>query len=211
MRNLSQRFPIRGHGYSLASLACGPLSCYMYTLVCETTKEAAIVDPSFVKPSEFQALIDNLERQDATLKYVLLTHGHPDHVVGVVETMNTWPEASLHLHPMEEENYRRSREMGFEFGLRLPDTPLPVPTHDLRDGDAISIGDSIELSVVHTPGHAPGHVSFVDRRCRDEDRKDDSNTNHKPGSVLISGDLLFQGSVGRTDFHNSSIDDLYAR
>mmetsp|Transcript_14723 Transcript_14723/g.16881 ORF Transcript_14723/g.16881 Transcript_14723/m.16881 type:complete len:115 (-) Transcript_14723:41-385(-) len=82
-------------------------------------------------------------------------HGHPDHELGVVETMNAWPEASLYMHPMEEENYRRLREM-----IRLPDTPPPVPTHDLRDGDAISIGDNIELSVVHTPGHAPGTNSM---------------------------------------------------
>ena len=187
----------------------------MYALVCESTKDAAVVDPSFYTPSEFQALADHLERQDATLKHVLLTHGHPDHVVGVAETMKAWPDASLHLHPLEDENYRHSREMGFEFGMRFPDGPLPTPTHDLRDGDVLKIGDSIELSVVHTPGHAPGHVGFVDRRCVNQDSNngddDENNKNNNAGNVLISGDLLFHGSVGRTDFCNSSMDDLYAR
>lgn len=215
MRDLSKRVPIRGRGYSLVSQACGPLSCYMYALVCETTKDAAVIDPSFVNPTEFQALTDLLEKKGANLKHVLLTHGHPDHVIGVDELMNAWPEASLHLHPMEDENYRRSREMGFEFGLRLPDTPLPIPTHELQDGGVVTIGDSIELSVVHTPGHSPGHVSFIDQRCFKEPMKDGNNNitnNHnKPVSVMISGDLLFQGGVGRTDFHNSSLDDLYAR
>ena len=102
-----------------------------------------------------------------------------------------------------------------EFGLRLPDTPLPIPTHELQDGGVVTIGDSIELSVVHTPGHSPGHVSFIDQRCFKEPMKDGNNNitnNHnKPVSVMISGDLLFQGGVGRTDFHNSSLDDLYAR
>ena len=181
----------------------------------ETTKEAAVIDPSFVNPTEFKALKDFLEKKNANLKHVLLTHGHPDHVMGVDEMMNTWPEASLHLHPMEDENYRRSREMGFEFGLRLPDTPLPTPTHELQEGGVVRIGDNIELSVVHTPGHSPGHVSFIDRRSFEEPTKDGNNNNtnnhNKHVGVMISGDLLFQGSVGRTDFHNSSLDDLYAR
>ena len=76
----------------MVSQACGPLSCYMYTLVCETTKDAAIIDPSFVNPTEFQSLTDLLEKKGANLKHVLLTHGHPDHVMGVQEMMNTWPE-----------------------------------------------------------------------------------------------------------------------
>jgi len=188
----------------------------MYALVCSTSKEAAVVDPSFESPSEFEALVDHLEREDATLKHVLLTHGHADHVLGVVETMNTWPQASLRLHPLEDENYRRSREMGLDFGIRLPNKPLPTPTHALRDGEVLTVGDSIELTVVHTPGHAPGHVAFVDRRSvqslRNEDIIDDNDDNkNNEGSVLVSGDLLFHGSVGRTDFPNSSIDDLYAR
>jgi hydroxyacylglutathione hydrolase len=213
MRNLSKRLPIRGRGYSLASKACGPLACRMYVLICESTKDAAVVDPSFYSPFEFQALVDHLELQKANLKHVLLTHGHPDHVVGVAETMKAWPEASLHLHPLEEENYLEAREIGFDFGIRFSDEALPPPTHDLKDGDILSIGNSIELSVIHTPGHAPGHVAFVDRRRVNNSCNASGNIgdNQTTGNVLISGDLLFYGSVGRTDFQNSSMDDLYAR
>ena len=218
MRNLSKRLPIRGRGYSLASKACGPLACRMYALICESTKDAIVVDPSFSSPFEFQALVRYLEDQKANLKHVLLTHGHPDHVVGVAETMKAWPEASLHLHPLEEENYLQAREIGYDFGIRFSEESLPPPTDELKDGDILRVGDNLELNVIHTPGHAPGHVAFVDRRCVNHNdfsslgntskNNGDSQTN---GNVLISGDLLFHGSVGRTDFPNSSVEDLYAR
>mmetsp|Transcript_8960 Transcript_8960/g.19364 ORF Transcript_8960/g.19364 Transcript_8960/m.19364 type:complete len:275 (+) Transcript_8960:99-923(+) len=212
MRDLSKRLPIRGRGYSLASKSCGPLACNTYAVVCESTKDAAVIDPSFSTPHEFQALAKFLEDRDANLKHVLLTHGHPDHVFGISELMRAWPQPSLFLHPLEESNYNEARQVGLDFGLRFPgddDEALPTPTHSLIDGDVLKIGESIELSVVHTPGHAPGHVAFVDRRrlAMDPRRKEDSGST---GSVLISGDLLFHGSVGRTDFHNSSMDDLYA-
>ncbi len=218
MRNLSKRLPIRGRGYSLASKACGPLACRMYALICESTGEAAVVDPSFCSPFEFKALVDYLENHKANLKHILLTHGHPDHVVGVAETMKAWPEASLHLHPLEEENYQQAREMGHDFGIQFLDEVLPSPTDDLTDGDIISVGNTIELSVIHTPGHSPGHVAFVDSRCMKhtdfsnfQENTQKNGDDKKTGNVLISGDLLFHGSVGRTDFPNSSVDDLYAR
>jgi len=212
---LSKRLPIRGRGYSLATKAYGPLACRVYALVCESTKDAAVVDPSFHNPSEFQAFVEYLEQQNANLKHVFLTHGHPDHVVGVVETMKEWPEASLHLHPLEEENYANARDMGFDFGIQFPHETLPPPTHELGDGDVLEVGNSIKLSVVHTPGHSPGHVALVDRRGHREFSEDGDSTGKMDdlgnnGNVLISGDLLFHGSVGRTDFHNSSMNDLSA-
>lgn len=147
MRDLSNRVPIRGRGYnSLASQACGPLSCYMYALVCEPTQEAvAVIDPSFVTPTEFTALQDLLEKKECSSE------------ARIIDTWSSWPcdgrrrndeymagSITTPIHPMEDENYRRSREMGVEFGLRLPgDTPLPTPTHELQEGGVIRIGDNI--------------------------------------------------------------------
>eukprot|EP00537_Pseudo-nitzschia_pungens_P012859 CAMPEP_0172388098 /NCGR_PEP_ID=MMETSP1061-20121228/5263_1 /TAXON_ID=37318 /ORGANISM="Pseudo-nitzschia pungens, Strain cf. pungens" /LENGTH=305 /DNA_ID=CAMNT_0013117909 /DNA_START=156 /DNA_END=1073 /DNA_ORIENTATION=- len=239
MRNLTQRLPIRGRGYSLASYACGPLACNLYALVCDSTRDAVVVDPSCGTAREFRALEAFLEKHEATPKHILLTHGHPDHLLGVSLAMDAWPEASLHLHPLEEPNYNDARRMGADLGLRfVDDRPLPEPTHSLADGDVVRVGDSIELAVVHTPGHSPGHVALVDRRGLadsataatdaatdtatdsatdaatanngDDSESRDMRTNNNTGNVLISGDLLFHGSVGRTDFHNSSMDDLYA-
>ena len=203
MRSLCRRLPIRGRGYDVATQTCGPLACNMYTLICDATKEGAVVDPSFTNRKEFDAFRHYLQdHHGAKLRHILLTHGHPDHVSGVSETLREWPDASLHLHPMEEENYVGAQELAAQLGIAMPwNDQLPTPTDELQDGDVLKIGESIELNVIHTPGHAPGHVAFVDPRPCPE-RND--------GHVLVSGDLLFRGSVGRTDLHNGSVEDLLA-
>lgn len=197
MRQISSRVPIKGRGYSLATMACGPLACNTFAFVCDSTKESIIVDPSTHTPSEFEALGKFLE--DTHVKKILLTHGHPDHVSGVRDCLLAWPQATLSLHPLDMENYARAPDVATQFGFKIP-YDLPEPTDALRDTQFVSVGENIELEVVHTPGHAPGHVSFVDQRM-----STDNN-----GSVIIGGDLLFRGSVGRTDFPNASVDDLYA-
>jgi hydroxyacylglutathione hydrolase len=171
--------------------------CNMYSFVCETTGDAVVIDPSTHDISEFEGLQAHLDGKN--VKHILLTHGHADHVTGVSDAMKAWPNASLHLHPLEEENYQLAREQGRYFGIRVPES-LPKPTDALNDGDILKVGESIQLRVVHTPGHAPGHVAFVD----------DRPTTENDGAVVIGGDLLFRGSVGRTDFFNSSVDDLFA-
>jgi hydroxyacylglutathione hydrolase len=196
LRPLCKRVPIRGRGYSLAYQACGPLACNMYTLVCEKTGQAAVVDPSFHDRDEWEEIEEYLDGKQVT--HILLTHGHADHVAGVADAMKLWPDASLHLHPLEEENYQQAREQGRYLGVKVP--TLPEPSHTITDGEVFHIGETIKLRAVHTPGHAPGHIAFVDDRPSKDNK----------GAVVIGGDLLFRGSVGRTDFHNSSLDDLFA-
>lgn len=189
-----------------------------------------MIDSSASSPFEFHAFQQFLteKHQGTTVKDILLTHGHPDHVVGLPELLKRWPQASLHLHPLEEENYQTAQEFGLQLGMPMSATErLPAPSHELSDGQVIRVGDSIELTVVHTPGHSPGHVAFVDRRSAamlpdfSDPLGDDSDTstdngdesgssNNNNGHVLISGDLLFRGSVGRTDLHNASMEDLLA-
>jgi hydroxyacylglutathione hydrolase len=180
----------------LAVKAFGPLMCNAYTLVCESTGNAAVVDPACSSRAEWDQLHSYLEGRNVS--HILLTHGHADHVLAVADAVNQWPQASLHLHPLELENYHQAQEQGRFFGLRLP--TLPEPTHELADGEIIKIGEAIQLQVVHTPGHSPGHVAFVDDRPSEENN----------GAVVIGGDLLFRGSVGRTDFYNSSLEDMFA-
>jgi hydroxyacylglutathione hydrolase len=200
----------------------------MFALVCNSSHEAALIDPSCGNALEFHAFYQFLiEQHGAQLKHVLLTHAHPDHIVGVPEIVRQFPQATLHLHPMEEENYRTAYDFGLKLGMPISHDTLPTPTHELNDGQVIRLGDSIELTVVHTPGHSPGHVAFVDRRAVPSinetisrasvvtgDRSDTAVTmnggDNSHGSVLISGDLLFRGTVGRTDLHNASMEDLFA-
>jgi hydroxyacylglutathione hydrolase len=231
MRSLSRRSPIVGRGYSLAVQACGPLACNMYTMICETTGDAVVIDPSIQNPFELDSLFKHFQRFNnnnsnntkVQLKHILLTHGHADHVSGIVETLKKYPDAKLHLHPLDAENYGLAPEMALHFGLHMPlqvgTTKLPDPTDELYDGQLLKVGSSIELEVIHTPGHAPGHVAFVDSRNRStckvgeissNSNDDDDHDKDSDGAVIISGDLLFQGSVGRTDFHNANMDDLSA-
>lgn len=167
--------------------------CNMFSLICDVTNDAVVVDPSCQNNFEFKSLESHLKGKN--VKHILLTHGHADHVAGVADAAKKWPNATIHLHPLEEENYELAQEHGVHFGLHVP--KLPSPTNELADGDILRVGKNIELRCLHTPGHAPGHVAFVD------DRRDN-------GSVVIGGDLLFRGSVGRTDFFNSSMNDLNA-
>lgn len=201
MRRISARTPIKGRGYSLASMACGPLACNTFAFICEATKQSIIIDPSTYEPSEFEALQEHLDGTE--VKHMLLTHGHPDHVAGVVDAVRAWPHATLHIHPLDAKNYATAAETGSRFGLNIPYN-LPEPTDALSDRQIIRVGESIELQVLHTPGHAPGHVAFVDQRSSP------AAVEENQGSVIVGGDLLFRGSVGRTDFPNASIDDLYA-
>ena len=180
-------------------MACGPLRCNTFAVICDATRQAVLIDPSTHEPHEFEALQEHLDGTE--VKQIVLTHGHPDHVAGLLDAVRTWPHASVHIHPLEMENFDNAADLGQRFGLRVP-TNLPKPTHALHDRQILRVGDSIEFEVLHTPGHAPGHVSFLDRRA--------PPTAENDGSVIIGGDLLFRGSVGRTDFPNSSPDDLLA-
>mmetsp|Transcript_18254 Transcript_18254/g.44087 ORF Transcript_18254/g.44087 Transcript_18254/m.44087 type:complete len:301 (-) Transcript_18254:47-949(-) len=243
MRSLSRRSPILGRGYDLAVQACGPLACNMYVVICQTTGHAAVIDPSFQNPFELDSLLKHFQKfedsfdrkKKVDMKHILLTHGHADHVCGIVEMLKIWPDAKLHLHALEEENYRLAPEVALHFGLHVPLQPghssLPEPTDELTDGQILNVGSSIRFDVKHIPGHSPGHAAFIDGRqqrlpvdgdsdgdgAKDEDIDDNgsdkNNTNNNisdDGAVIISGDLLFQGGVGRTDFHNANIDDLNA-
>ena len=199
MRQISSRIPIRGRGYTLASMACGPLACNTFAFICEATKQSILIDPSTYEPSEIDALQEHLD--GTQVKHILLTHGHADHIAGVVDAVRAWPHATLNIHPLEMENYTSAAVMGPRFGLKIP-YDLPEPTDTLSDRQIIRVGESIHLQVLHTPGHAPGHVAFIDPRYTPQAENN--------GSVIVGGDLLFRGSVGRTDFPNSCLEDLYA-
>lgn len=123
----------------MAVQSCGPLACNLYALTCLDCRSFLLILPPntiFFKNS---------------VKHILLTRGHPDHVIGVAECARQCSGASLGLHPWEDENYRHARQVGHAFGLDMPDV-LSSPTHSLLDGDVISAGSLIRLRVVHTPG-----------------------------------------------------------
>ncbi|MCG7976024.1 MAG: MBL fold metallo-hydrolase [Candidatus Thiodiazotropha taylori] len=144
---------------------------------CENTRAAAIIDPG----GESQRLTAILEDLKLKPEMILLTHGHLDHAGGAVELAE---RLGVPIHgPHKEDafwldNMDQQAEM-FGFG----DARKCTPDQWLEDGDQVSLGDE-KLEVIHCPGHTPGHIVFFHRESR----------------VAQVGDVLFKGSIGRTDF-----------
>lgn len=144
---------------------------------CKQSSEAAIVDAGGA-PAPF---IECAERHNMQIWHLLQTHAHIDHVSGLKETKEKLPNAHLYLHPLDKSVYDSVEQQSHMFGVPF-DGPLPDIDRNLSDGEKLYVGD-IELKCHHLPGHSPGHVIFV-------------SADH---GFVIGGDLLFQGSVGRTD------------
>jgi len=151
-------------------------NCYL--LADEDAKVCAIIDPGDTHPDP--ELISTIEREDWSVQYFLLTHGHYDHTMGLPELRRHFPNASVLMHPNDMDGKRP---------LFMVDNIGPVTA--IQDGEHIKLG-SLDIEVLFTPGHSSGSVVF------------------KVNDVLFTGDTLFQGSIGRTDFPDGSYDQLMA-
>lgn len=158
------------------------------TYVIHDGREAIVVDPGCWDPAEQQELEAALERNGLTPVRVVLTHAHIDHILGcswMHKRYGLSPELHRADHPILHGGARTASMYG------LPYDPAPEPKGFLQEGDTIRIGDA-ELSVLFVPGHAPGHIAFY----------------HAPGKFVVSGDVLFQSSVGRVDLPGGDMDTL---
>lgn len=131
-------------------------------------------------------LLDEIRRRGWELAGLWLTHGHFDHIADHTEVRRRFPAAPILLHALEEPKARRPDLQTRGFGLPFDIAPLTPDVH-VQDGQELAIGD-IQVSVIHTPGHAPGHVAYHLPRQR----------------VLVGGDLIIGGSIGRTDLPDSN-------
>jgi len=154
-------------------------------LWCETTKQAAVVDPG----GEVDQIIATLEEQGLTLERILITHGHMDHAGGAAELSERMDVPIEGPHPDDKFWIDDIAEAGAKYGI-VGARPFE-PARWLYDGDEVSFGN-ITLGVRHCPGHTPGHVIFINDGMR----------------VAMVGDVLFKGSIGRTDFPRGNHEDL---
>lgn len=163
---------------SLKSFTFNPVQENTYVLYNEN-KECCIIDPGCYFSEEQQQLKAEIEK--AGLKPVLLlnTHCHLDHIFGNKFVHETWG-LELHIHEKEKPVLDRGPESGLRW--QLPFENYQGPLNYIKEGTNVKLG-SEELEVLFTPGHSPGSVSFY----------------YEAGGFVIGGDVLFNGSIGRTD------------
>jgi glyoxylase-like metal-dependent hydrolase (beta-lactamase superfamily II) len=154
-------------------LAVGPLQENCYLVIDEAAGDAVLIDPG----AEGERLLRAVEDEGAELRAIWLTHAHMDHVGGIAAIVRRSP-VPIYLHPDERELYDHAAEHGALFGV--PVEQPPPPDRSIAEGDTLRVG-ALEFVVMHLPGHAPGHVAFAGQ------------------GVMFVGDVLFAGSVGRTD------------
>ncbi|HEX8690982.1 MAG TPA: MBL fold metallo-hydrolase [Longimicrobium sp.] len=146
-------------------------NCYL--VACARSSLGILVDPGAAAP---QALAE-ARRLGVTVEQIVLTHAHLDHVEGLAHAKEE-TGAPIYLHPADQELYRAAPMQAQWFGLTLE--PLPPVDRPLAEGDVVRFGEC-ELAVRFAPGHAPGHVVLVG------------------DGVALVGDVIFAGSIGRTD------------
>ncbi|MCB0793214.1 MAG: MBL fold metallo-hydrolase [Flavobacteriales bacterium] len=149
------------------------------TYLVHDDRHALLIDPGCWNTAEEEELAQYLTQHALEPIHCINTHAHLDHIFG-----NSWAidrfGIPLHLHPADLELLRAAPRMAEAYGLRME--PSPEPTDRLMDGGSLSIGPH-KLKVIHAPGHSPGHVVLY---CPEQ-------------RFVIGGDVLFQGSIGRTD------------
>jgi glyoxylase-like metal-dependent hydrolase (beta-lactamase superfamily II) len=169
----------------LATFPVGPLQCNCSIIACPETKECAVIDPG----GDADHIIDLCKAKGYTIKYLLHTHAHFDHIVGAREVKEK-TGAKICLHKEDQWLYDNVDKQGQLFGFKF-DTPLPID-HYIQDEEELAIGN-IKTKVIHTPGHTPGSSCF---------------SMAEKDSILFAGDTLFQGSIGRTDLWGGSFEQI---
>ena len=167
----------------LKTFPLGLIGANSYLLIDEESKEAILIDLG----GDFTQIKNELEKNNATLKFILNTHGHFDHIMGERDAQNI-VDVPVFVHENDKNLVENLPKQLERFGF-VQNTEPPKNIKTFTENDTFKLGDK-EIKVIHTPGHTPGSVCFLT----------DKN--------LFSGDTLFYTSVGRTDFEGGSFKEL---
>jgi len=162
----------------LEGFPVGMLEANCYIIGCEKTKEAAVVDPG----GDVRRILGVLQKYNLNCRYIILTHGHADHIGGLNKLQEA-TKAQVFIHA-DDAKMLNNPMSNFSF-FAGSSAKFKEPDRLLRDKDIVKVG-TITIEVIHTPGHTPGGISL------------------KVGDCLLTGDTLFAGSVGRSDFPGGS-------
>lgn len=159
----------------VVTIPIGPLQTNCYVAACPETHGAVVIDPAW----SGEALFELIGREGFTLQMILLTHAHFDHVAGAA-ALRRLSGARMLAHGDSKPLLRQATLHAQAWGFQIE--PAPDPDGELADGQVIEVG-TLKLQVLYTPGHAPGHVCFYEPAA----------------GAVFDGDVLFSGSIGRTD------------
>jgi hydroxyacylglutathione hydrolase len=157
-------------------------------VVHDDTKEAVIFDPGCYEGYEQNQLVKYIEEQDLRVSKLINTHCHIDHVLGNQFVLDKY-QVPFFMHELDVPVLEAvpSYAAGYGFANYLPASP----TDFFKEGDVLKIGN-VAFDIIHLPGHAPGHIGFMNEKER----------------IFIGGDVLFDGSIGRTDLPGGDHDTL---
>ncbi|MBT6442756.1 MAG: MBL fold metallo-hydrolase [Alphaproteobacteria bacterium] len=154
-----------------------PLQQNCSLLWCTKTMQAAVVDPG----GDMDLILENIQAQNLKIEKILVTHAHVDHAGAVAALAEELDVPIVGPHKEDQFWIDQIEAAGQQYGM--PDARAFTPSRWLDDGDSVTLGET-KFDVYHCPGHTPGHVVF----------------HHVDAGLAVVGDVLFQGSIGRSDF-----------
>lgn len=171
----------------LHSFAFNPFSENTY-VVYNDQKKAFLIDPGNFTPEETDQLTQFILEKDLEVVHILLTHAHIDHVLGLQAAFDQYQVPVL-MHPLEQEILDRNPMDANRFGFFFQ--PFKGTVSYITEHDRLNL-DEEEFQILHLPGHSPGSIGFY----------------HAAQQLMVSGDVLFEGSMGRTDLYKGNQSDL---